>query len=94
MVADYHINREDTADLNIVGADEIHCNSEKYYYTGNSCEHRPEDPADIICSGGYAKINDNCVDPLKTFAKKHYTPAEANQWLKEDDNFVVITFKK
>ena len=30
-----------------------------------------------------------------TLAKKHYTPAEANQWLHDgNDNFVIITLKK
>ena len=58
---------------------------------------RPTDGTDITCDydiSGYVKVGNNCYSPEVTYAKKHYTPAEANQWLKDDDNFVVITFKK
>ena len=68
------------------------CTGKNYYWSGTSCNNRSEG---IECSGGYVKLNNNCVDPLKTFAKKHYTPAEANEWLHDgNNNFVILTFKK
>jgi hypothetical protein len=80
---------------------EEQCNSalnskgnKKYYYNGEICKNLPSDSKDMICVGGYAKLKGNCVDPLKTFAKKRYTPAEAAQWLNEDNNTITLTFKK
>lgn len=74
---------------------ESQCNtSVSYYFNGASCERRPADGSSITCVDGYAKIKGYCVDPLKTFAKKRYTPAEAAQWLNEDNNTVTLTFKK
>lgn len=75
-------------------ANETNCDSVNYYWNGITCL-REENPKNRECVGGYAKIKDRCVDPLKTFAKKHYTPAEAAEWLHDgNDNFVIITFKK
>lgn len=34
----------------------------------------------------------HCYDEYP-FSRKRWTPAEANEWLKDDDNFVIITFK-
>ena len=58
---------------------------------------RPTDGSDIACDyeySGWVKVGNNCASPENSYAKKHYTPTEANQWLKDDDNFVVLTFKK
>ena len=77
-------------------ATDSRCNTHGYYYTGSECIKEP-DAAKRTCEykqTGYIKIGDYCYSPEVTYAKKHYTPAEANQWLKDDDNFVVITFKK
>lgn len=73
-------------------ADEVQCTGANYYWSGASCNNKNEG---VKCVNGYAKLKDRCVDPLKTFAKKHYTPAEAAQWLRDDDNnTIIITFKK
>ena len=77
-------------------ASEKQCNSTNYYWTGTECVYEPE-VAKRTCTydeTGYVKVGNYCYSPEVTYAKKHYTPAEANQWLKDDDNFVVITFKK
>ena len=84
---------------NITAATESQCNNSKsYYFTGSECIKRPTDGADITCEheiSGYVKVGNYCASPENTYAKKHYTPAEANQWLHDgNDNFVVITFKK
>ena len=50
-------------------------------------------PADCY-NNGQVPYNNQCWDEYP-FAKKRWTPAEANQWLHDgNDNFVVITFKK
>ena len=50
-------------------------------------------PADCY-NKGQVPYNNQCVDEYP-FAKKRWTPAEANEWLHDgNDNFVVITFKK
>ena len=57
---------------------------------------RPEDSNDIVCEhtiSGYVKIGDNCVSPENSYAKKRYTPAEANRWLYDEDNEIIMTFK-
>ena len=80
----------------VVEATEEQCNSGMYYYTGSACIKEP-DVTKRTCEyaiTGYIKVGDYCASPEVTYAKKHYTPAEANQWLKDDDNFVVLTFKK
>ena len=77
-------------------AEERNCNSANYYWTGVECVREP-DVTKRTCEyaiTGYIKVGDYCASPEVTYAKKHYTPAEANQWLKDDDNFVVLTFKK
>ena len=64
-----------------------------YYHSGSECVEYNEDEG-IICASDYADYNGNCYAELP-FSKKRYTPAEANQWLKDgNDNFVIITFKK
>ena len=83
----------------VVAATESQCNtSGSYYFTGSSCEHRPTDGTDITCEheiSGYVKVGNYCVSPENSYAKKHYTPAEAAQWLHDgNDNFVILTFKK
>ena len=75
------------------------CNSmANYYFNGSTCNKRPTDGEEITCDheiSGYVKVGDYCASPENTYAKKHYTPAEAAQWLHDgNDNFVVITFKK
>ena len=75
---------------------ESYCDKDMYY-SGYECRMRPTDGSEIACDydiSGYVKVGNNCYSPEVTYAKKHYTPAEANQWLKDDDNFVVLTFKK
>ena len=77
-------------------ANESQCNSTNYYWNGRTCNYEP-DPDSRICEyndTGYIKVGNYCASPEVTYAKKHYTPAEANQWLKDDDNTVVLTFKK
>lgn len=52
--------------------------------------------ADIIpysCAKGMVMYKDECLDEYP-FAKKHWTPAEAAQWLNEDNNTITLTFKK
>ncbi|MBR3501284.1 MAG: leucine-rich repeat domain-containing protein [Alphaproteobacteria bacterium] len=74
---------------------EAYCDN-NMYYTGIECLMRPTNPADIICEhtiSGYVKIGDNCVSPENSYAKKRYTPAEANQWLYDEGNTVILTFK-
>ena len=83
----------------IVSPTESQCNtSGSYYFTGSECTKRPTDGTDITCEheiSGYVKVGNYCVSPENSYAKKHYTPAEAAQWLKDDNtNFVVLTFKK
>ncbi len=75
---------------------EAYCDN-NMYYTGSECIMRPEDSEDIVCDyegTGYIKVGDSCYSPYVTYAKKRYTPAEANQWLKDNNNSVTITFKK
>ena len=50
-------------------------------------------PADCY-NNGQVPYNNQCWDEYP-FAKKRWTPAEANEWLHDgNDNFVIITFKK
>ena len=73
------------------------CNTANYYYDGRNCNYDP-DADSRVCEheiSGYVKVGDYCVSPENSYAKKHYTPAEAAQWLHDgNDNFVVLTFKK
>ena len=80
-----------------LSADRNRCNNPNYYWSGSECTKRPTDGTEITCDyeySGWVKVGNNCASPENSYAKKHYTPAEANQWLKDDDNFVVLTFKK
>ncbi len=76
---------------------EKECNNvSKYYYDGKECKNRPSNNI-IECNyeySGYIKVGNYCASPEETYAKKHYTPAEANKWLNDDDNYVILTFKK
>ena len=64
-----------------------------YGWNGASCA-RKDDNGNVACAAGYAGYQGKCWSELP-FAKKHWTPAEAAQWLHDgNDNFVVITFKK
>ncbi len=77
----------------IVAANESQCTGSNYYWSGTECARRNIDGS-INCASGYAEYKNKCWDELP-FAKKRWTPAEANQWLHDgNDNFVVITFKK
>ena len=74
---------------------EAYCDN-NMYYNGIGCIMRPTDGSDIVCEydlTGYLKIGDKCYSPAVTYAKKHYTPTEANQWLKDTDNTIILTFK-
>ncbi len=91
------LGRMDKMDLTdrVNYAKDEQCNDKNHYYTGSECLKRPKNSDDILCTGGYVKLKNNCIDPLKTFAKKRWTPAEAAEWLHDgNDNFVIITFKK
>ena len=46
-----------------------------------------------FCKNGQVEYKGQCLDEYP-FAKKRYTPAEAAQWLNEDNNTVTLTFKK
>lgn len=87
-----------TIDLsdNVHLATDSMCNNGEYYYTGSECIKEP-DVSKRICEyerTGYIKVGNYCASPEVTYAKKRYTPAEAAQWLNEDDNTVILTFKK
>lgn len=80
----------------MVTASEAQCNSTDYYWNGSSCIREP-DVSKRTCDheySGYVKVGNYCSSPENTYAKKHYTPAEALQWLKDDDNMIILTFKK
>lgn len=84
-----------TLDLsdNVVPANDTNCDSANYYWSGKTCARRNIDGS-INCADGYAEYKNKCWFELP-FAKKRWTPAEANEWLHDgNDNFVVITFKK
>ena len=69
------------------------CNSTMYYFNGKECIREPE-ISNRQCADGYVSWKNECLDEYP-FAKKRWTPAEANEWLHDgNDNFVVITFKK
>ena len=46
-----------------------------------------------LCAKNKVTYKGQCLDEYP-FAKKHYTPAEAAQWLNEDNNTITLTFKK
>jgi hypothetical protein len=59
------------------------------YYTDEKAKRCIKD-----CSNGQVEWQGKCYDEYP-FAKKRWTPAEANEWLHDgNDNFVIITFKK
>ena len=83
-------------------------NSAKYYYNNEQCKSMPGSKtkcknADFLwsgsscvksCASGFVEWDKQCWSEYP-FAKKRWTPAEANEWLHDgNDNFVVITFKK
>ena len=47
----------------------------------------------MTCPDEQVLYKGECLDEYP-FAKKHYTPAEANKWLKDDDNTITLLFKK
>ena len=47
----------------------------------------------LYCPYGKVGYKGQCLDEYP-FAKKHWTPAEAAQWLNEDNNTITLTFKK
>ena len=64
-----------------------------YYWNGKKCSKFGADE-NINCASGFVEWENACLDEYP-FAKKRWTPAEANEWLHDgNDNFVVITFKK
>lgn len=50
-------------------------------------------PQDVPCNENQVKYQGECMDEYP-FAKKHYTPSEANQWLNDSDNTITLIFKK
>lgn len=72
-------------------ANETQCTG-NYGWTGKNCARKDEN-GNVTCASGYADYKNKCWDELP-FSKKHWTPAEAVQWLNEDDNTITITFKK
>ena len=63
-----------------------------YGWKGVSCARKDEN-GNIVCANGYADYKNKCWAELP-FSKKKWTPAEANEWLNNDNNTVTITFKK
>jgi hypothetical protein len=61
------------------------CQNESFLWVRNSCKKS--------CPQGQVYYKFDCLDEYP-FAKKKYTPAEAAQWLNEDNNTVTLTFKK
>ena len=74
--------------------DQKTCNeSGKYYYNGSDCTPIIAGQK-LKCTNDYVEYQNLCLEEYP-FAKKRWTPAEANEWLHDgNDNFVVITFKK
>lgn len=69
------------------------CNlSENYGWSGSGCV-RKDSKGEIPCDNELVFWNNACVTEYP-FAKKRWTPAEANKWLNDDDNTIIITFKK
>ena len=83
-------------------------NSAQYYINNGQCKSMPGSKtkcknADFLwsesscvksCASGFVEWDKECLSEYP-FAKKRWTPAEANEWLHDgNDNFVVITFKK
>jgi hypothetical protein len=67
--------------------------SGNYGWSGAGCSRKNTDGS-VDCASGFVEWENQCLDEYP-FAKKRWTPAEANQWLHDgNDNFVVITFKK
>lgn len=69
---------------NFETANESQCIGENYYWSGTSCNNKKNG---IKCALNWKRNEDFCN-------RIRYTPAEAAQWLKDDDNTVVLTFKK
>ena len=61
------------------------CQNADFLWSANSCVKS--------CPSGYADYKNECWEELP-FSKKRWTPAEAAEWLNENDNMVTITFKK
>ena len=81
------------------------CNSDKYYYTGSECLHRPLDDYDIACdsASGYLAKENNCVSPTIGCGENYkadngicyrirYTPAEAAEVVGET-NTIFLYYK-
>ena len=83
-------------------------NSAQYYINNGQCKSMPGSKttcknADFLwsgsscvksCASGFVEWDNECLSEYP-FAKKRWTPAEANEWLHDgNDNFVIITFKK
>ena len=79
-------------DVQFSSANKDQCNSTMYYFNGKECIREPE-ISNRECVSGYVVWEGQCLDEYP-FAKKHWTPAEANEWLNNDNNTVTITFKK
>lgn len=64
-----------------------------YVLVNNWCVMPEPEPEDTSCPGDQVKYQGECVDEYP-FAKKHYTPAEANKWLSDDNNnTITLIFK-
>ena len=67
--------------------------SGNYGWSGAGCSRKNADGS-VDCASGFVEWDKQCWSEYP-FAKKRWTPAEANEWLHDgNDNFVVITFKK
>lgn len=75
------------------------CN--RYIMSGKGCvascgkNYLPENGYCVLsqCDDDKVFYKGACLDEYP-FAKKRYTPAEANQWLNDDENIITITYKK
>lgn len=67
-------------------ADYTNCTSTNYFWNGASCIREPDLTKRKCCN--------SCKDMGGWCNRVRYTPAEAAQVLKDDDNIITITFKK
>ena len=78
--------------FSVVSANSEQCTG-NYGWNGANCVKKDAE-GNVTCASGFVEWDNACVDEYP-FAKKRWTPAEANEWLHDgNDNFVIITFKK
>ncbi len=82
------IGKSDTFDISSKFrlANYTQCNSTNYYWNGAECLREPDVTKRKCCS--------SCKDMGGWCNRIRYTPAEAAPLLNDDDNFVILTFKK